>query len=719
MDYKSIEESNKNHESVTKPILKGKHEEINKLVTRRVKEMQDYRKSLGIEEKWRAADMEYEPSDLDHNNKHEHFETDEEDGLRTRLVAINGTEDGWRSRNSDPTLLTKIQTAMSIIIDQNPEALLTPAGKQYEKATAVALAAWKRNWNITNAKEIYKLFTFNCAKYGWAVGRSYPKIIKYSKDVLTEKGETVEDDVYEKSVNVWFNDVAKENLDPFKVWIDEQTQPYNDYSMNDCYYEKDYSYDEAKVEFGDYPDFDKYIKPNSDLRVTYNNTESLADEEDELKTRKDIITVGFYENRLKDLYAIRIPKLDFCLHYSPLPNDDGMLSIWQTPWMIRSATSPYGISLWETIKQKKELYDKMQNMTMDQLVLSIMKMFFYTGTSTLLGDGKIEITPGKGHQLVNGKVDWMEIPGPGKEAWEGLRHLKGGMDDDSGVTPTLGGELSDKNTLGEILHAKEGALKRLKIPVENIADAMEQDAYITISWMAQIYSTPEVKEFLDLEAVQKYEQETGLERSQLFGSVDPESGDPAGPFKATYLREVALPLEKDGDNLKESKKDRFFQVGRDVSVNQLYWRGMFKVIPKSILAPSAELEKQRKMELFNIIVPLLANPPELFGKAAEQLIKVNEENPRDWLPSSWVEFLDQDAGSLLVPNPAMQPQIGPDGQPMGVGGQQVPSNQTSMQGASGTTPGASAPTVVPQSQFAAPQSPGFNEAPRNELTRSQ
>jgi hypothetical protein len=44
-------------------------------------------------------------------------------------------------------------------------------------------------------------------------------------------------------------------------------------------------------------------------------------------------------------------------------------------------------------RQNKTLYDKMKNMTMDQLVLSIMKFGFFSGTNTALGDGKIEIVP--------------------------------------------------------------------------------------------------------------------------------------------------------------------------------------------------------------------------------------------------------------------------------------------------------------------------------------
>src|SRR6185503_909101 len=120
---------------------------------------------------------------------------------------------------------------------------------------ALAYAMWKRNWGISNAKEIYKLFVLDLAKYGWAAGKSYPRLIKYEKDIYSEKGETPEDNKYEKVTNTWYNDVARKNLNIFRTWIDEQTKPYDDYSTNDWYYEEDYSYDAAKAEFGHYDKF--------------------------------------------------------------------------------------------------------------------------------------------------------------------------------------------------------------------------------------------------------------------------------------------------------------------------------------------------------------------------------------------------------------------------------------------------------------------------------
>ncbi len=144
------------------------------------------------------------------------------------------------------------------------------------------------------------------------------------------------------------------------------------------------------------------------------------------------------------MYAITIPKDDIVLYLSPLPNDDGYLSITQTLLILRKSNLPYGISLWEIIRQNKSLYDKMKNMGMDQLVLSIMKFGFFAGTNTALGDGKVEIVPGQARQLTSStgkaEVNWMEIPGPGEEFWKGIAAVEQMMDDESGITAMLEGE---------------------------------------------------------------------------------------------------------------------------------------------------------------------------------------------------------------------------------------------------------------------------------------
>jgi hypothetical protein len=297
---------------------------------------------------------------------------------------------------------------------------------------------------------------------------------------------------------------------------------------------------------------------------------------------------------------------------------------------------------------------------MDQLCLAINKMFFYTGTTNLLGDGKIKITPGVGEQIVNGKIDWMEVPTPGAEAWQGLAYLKNAMDENSMVDVAMP-QKKGKLTLGEQMQAKEQQLRRMRIPLENIADAIDQDAYITLSWMSQVYATPEIKEFTSQQERLDYEKENQVEPHEMFATGDKG-------ITAAYLPQLALHLEDRNGDLFDSKDSKFFKVGKDIKSSQLKWRGIFKTIPKSIVSPSQEVEKQRKMQMANIIMPLLSQPPEIFMKPVKQILKANEEDPQDWLPDTWLQS-DKKQQPLFVQQGLQQGQPGqePQGQTMQAG----------------------------------------------------
>jgi hypothetical protein len=658
------------------PYIPPKKEiDIEKFVGKRVKEMKDFRKELGIEKEWKDADKEYVVAEIELTTARKRFETDQDVGLRTRLVPIADDSQDWRSSISEPILLSKILAAFSVIIDNNPEVILTALQKRYEKTTDLANSLWERSWQITNSKEELKKFVLNLAKYGWGTGRSYPRKIEYDKDVLIELDPVdPEKNKYETRKHVWFNDLDRQNLDPYKTWIDEQTQPYDTYSMNDCYYEIDYSRDAAEVEFGKYKNWE-YVSGDY-LKEGDKGEEKKSKKQGDGSTRKDIITVGFYENRLKDLFVIRIPKKKLVLYYSPLPNDDGMLSIWHSLWILRHAQSPYGIGVWKMIKGNKELYDKMNNMTMDQLVISIYKMFFYTGTSALFADNKIVLEPGKGKQIVNGDIKWSDIPGPGSEAWEGLKFLHDKIDDNSGIPAVVEGDSQGAKTLGELLQQKESALKKMKIPLENISWAIEQDAYLSLSWMAQMYSTPDIKEFESIQKLKDYEQENQVNHDELFKAKEGDG------FQATFLPEISLHLEGKQGVLKESKKSKFFQIGKDIKTASLRWRGIVKVLPKSILSPSELVLQQTKRELFNLVVPLLDKDPQLVLKPIKQLIRISEEDEEDWLPDAWLKA-EKQANSLFMQSSqqSQQPQPGqpqPPGAPQpgpGAGAQPTPAPQ--------------------------------------------
>lgn len=642
--YSKVKEIKPEETSGLSYSLEGKELEIRDLVKKRVEEMKSYRKNVhgvDIEQIWREADTEYIPQEIK-TGKHENFvtETDESGTSTTRLVSQDITEPTWKSHNSEPTLLVKIATAMSILIKRNPEAFFQAISKKYDAITALARSLWKTSWLMDCSKEQLKLFVFNLCKYGWAPGRTYPRILKRDKEILTELDtEHPENNKYEGKVITDYNGVHREALDPWKTWIDEMTVPNDPYSTNDWYFEKDYSYDGAMLEFGHLKNW-KYV-PRS--------AKQTEGEEQDTKDRKDRVTVGFYENKNKDKYAIYVPAADILLYQSPLPNDEGLLSLWHTYWILRDARIPYGIGVWEIIKQKKGLFDKFMNMTANQLLLAIEKMFFWTGTNPVVGDGKIKIEPGVGYQNLGGKIEWLEVPPPGKEAFDGIGMLKQGIDADSGISDTVSSDLTGK-TLGQDLISRENSLQRMNVPLDNIADALREEAYISLSWLAQTLSTPEVKEFADEDELRAYEQETGINRFEMAPRLD-EEGQEVG-LTASFLPEIPLKMEQKEDQLIESKENRFFQLGKDIQPEQLKWKGIITVEPRSILTPSIEIEKQRKLELFNVIVPLFAGKfgptsPELFARAVKQVLKVNEEDLEDWLPDTWIQYLE--TGQLPTP----------------------------------------------------------------------
>lgn len=700
---------------------------------KRVDEMIEYRRSLGVENKWREADEEYIPHELDFGTTRKRFETDQDTGLRSRMVPVGDQTQQWRQASSAPILLVKIQTALSLIIDQMPEADLVPLLKKFEKTTDLAYSLWKRNWSITHARQKLILIVFDLIKYGWAAQRTFPRIVRYPKRVLTSKDpENPENDLYTESELTWFNDIDREPLNVFRTWIDELSKPYDQFSTNEAYYEIDYSYDVAEVEFGQYENW-KYVPRNSYMqRDEQERRGNRQTQNKEKRKRTDVVTIGFFESRTKDLLCIYVPSAKIPLYISPLPNDDGYLSITHTMWLLRHSSTPYGISLWEVIRQNKGLYDKMKNMTMDQLVLSIMKFGFFAGTNTNLGDGMVSIIPGQARQLTSStgkpEVDWMEIPGPGEDSWRGIQAVSDMMDNESGINALMEGTDDNKGTLGEMQRAQESNLKRLKVPVDNIAWLIDNDAYLTLSWMSQVYSVPTIMEFATMQELQDFEKENEMTHNQLFAQPDKETGGAKGPFEAHYLPQLSLHLEDNDGNLKRSKESKFFQIGTkdgQIDPKLLKWRGIFKTIPRSIIDSSQELIKQSKTEMANMLIPLLSQDPAIAARPAQQLVKISEEDPTDWLPDSFIQYLKD--GTLPPPPPPKpdmpnitinykdvtdpdtqkallaiagvkpaQPEAAPGG-PAGGGSVFTPQNQNTLKDKTGNTP-AEAPLVVPKNE---------------------
>ena len=615
-------------------------------VKSRIIELQESRKSqygTNIETIWTDADKDYIPHRLTEKSSTRAVVTDESKGWRSSFMQL-GTEE-WRSDISQPNPYIKIQTAISILIDQNPSGVFMPVKKQYQAVTELMKQLYQRSWDYARSKQQLKLFVFNLAKYGWACARTYPlKIVRKVKVPLEFNPDDPNETKWETKEIIEFNDIMRDNLDPWNVWVDDMARPNNQFSIRDWAWRKVYAFDAAEEEFGKYSNW-KFVQPGG---ITTEHITGVRTPNKEYK-EKNLVEVLFYENRLKDLFMVVANGVPVVIEPLPISDAVGLkkLSLWQTYWTLRHAESIYGIGLYEAIRHDQSMLDRIRNMALDQLTLSIYKMFFYQGTQSLTETGDIEIRPGVGKQSLDPKnIAWLEVPGPGREAWEGINMVKNDLDDASGITETLQGVITGK-TAFEIAQAKESALKRLKMPLDNITDALNTEAYITVSLIQLLYSVPEVYNITDQALMEQY-------LNEIQSDPDLYQRDEEGVFQAKVYPEFPLNIDKDEKgNLIEKPETQFFRI----KPKYLQWEGIINIKSQSVLTPSKQVDKALELEMWNILIPLLVQPPEIYSKVAKSIVKLYDKEPKDILPDSWLVDTTKQQQLLVPQGVASQQQV--------------------------------------------------------------
>lgn len=688
----------------------GQEKEIQDFIDKRVDVLKRSRKNvlnkINFDKLMEDADREYEPYYLS-TEKEEgpgggvYLEKTETAGVRGAKVVKTGesaSDEDWMSNLSEPTLFVKIQTALSVILQQNPEATFKATIPKYKKTTNLAKGIWKRSWEVAKSKEQTRAFVFNLAKYGWAPMKTYPRIEKRDKEVLVELDlENPDNNKYKTKTIIDFNDVYRQALDPRRTWIDDMANMVDQWSLNDWYYEEDFSADKFEQLFGNYTNYKKVV-PGNPVREGESVGDSTDNLNGETQSRDDIITLGFYENRLRDLYAIRDLRSKILLYYGPLPNDDGKLTISDGVWNMRDPNTRYGIGLYEILKNDKVMYDRWDNMTTDQLVMAVYKMLFYSGPQSH-GDNTIRVTPGIAKQKSPGTtVESVDVKFEAR-AFEWLDRRRQIMDNNTGITPTLQGEVQGK-TLGEILHAKDSALKRLNIPIANICSVLENDAELTLSWANQMYSLPEIMEFESIEDLQEFMDENDSKPDQT------EVDEKTGKITADFPRRLEMHLDEDREgNLIESPESRIFTVGQEVEKKSIKWKGKVIISAKSIFASSPELDRQRKLELFNIVTPVVQmmagalaqgqfSVALAMAKPVTQILEVQDEDPKQWLPDEVNQMIENPALAKEAENAmkmkAMQDSMGG---PLFVSPEEAKAGSKPARGGAPTSPAPGMPTA--------------------------
>ena len=596
------------------------------MFTERIDFLKEHRKNSGIEEIWKAADKAYIPHKISSSQGKKVLVSDDELGWRSTPINL-ASEDAWQEDSVPPNPYIKVQTALGIIVDRNPAAVLTPGNKKYEKNNSLMKNLYERSWDIgMSRKTVLKPFVFNCAKYGIGVGRTFP--LNITRDVRNLKKYVPENpskNEYDDVEQTYFDDVFRESMSPWQVWFDDAAILGNPFSTNDVIYYKDYSWLKFESQFEHLKNF-KYVKPEKKVLDKEGELKSFDQGNSDSKQAKQMIRVWFWENLEMDLFYLQTDE-GIVLVNEPMPQTpkNKRLSVWSAPWTMRDDKDINGIGVYEAMRNDHKLYTKVRNMTMDQLVVSIYREFFYSGTETLEGDGQMKTRPGRGRQVSDAKnIKWNEIPGPGIEAWDAQDRIMARIDDVTGISKSLQGEITG-STAFEISQARESALKRMKTPLEHITDALESDAYISLGIIEDLYSVPKIKllaedKYISPFEIDQYEREDG---EQLTEGRDYEK----------EFKEIPANLERGEDGVvKQSKMQQFFKLRED----DFPWEGVIKIKGQSIIANSELLERTTTVEMANLVVPLFQMPREIAEKPAKEIIKAYNREPEDWFPDAWL-----------------------------------------------------------------------------------
>lgn len=578
----------------------------------RLKDLKEYRSPF--EKIWKAADNAYIPHTLDEGNGKKVLVSDDETGWRSSLITIGN--DNWQEKSVSPNPYIKVNTALGIIIDRNPTGVFSPGSKKYKKTTPLIKNLYTRSWETASSKDAaLKPVVFNMAKYGLGIGRTYPlKIVKQQENITeyNEKGNK-----YDNIESVLYDDIFRENISPWNCWIDNMAKVGNYLTVNDWIFYKDYNFFEFQRVFGHLSNA-KYVRPK---RIYKGVEQNIDSESTDNVSVEEGVRVWFLESLQPDLWFI-ITDEDIVLVNEPIPRKpkNKRLSCWFAPWSYRDDSTIYGIGVYEAMRNDYKKYVKIENMTVDQVVQSIYKEFFYEGTDSLEGDGIMKVKPGAGRQVINPQnIRWNEVPGPGKDAWEGLGYFKGKMDDSTGITKTLEGELTG-STAFETAQAREGALRRLKGPLDFLTCALEQEAYQTVGLIEELYSIPKVEALAEPKLMEEFNEET-----QEWQQIKQTTGE--------VPREISLSLERDKEgNILDGDKEDFFEIIPD----ELPWEGIIKIKAQSIIAPSELLDRTTKLEMVNLLIPLLGQDPMIVGKTAKNIVKLYDEDPDEWLPDHFI-----------------------------------------------------------------------------------
>lgn len=587
----------------------------------------------------------------------------------------------------EPLVGIKVHTALSLLTQRTPDVKWDSDSSLYERFVPVLDALRKSDWYDTQTRQQYVMLWFYFILFGSTAWRRFYSKIERETEVPVDIDPTNGDIVYEKQNVIELDQTVGEAFSPLDVLIDPNAQPLKPRSIKKCIYTKYFSMDDFRAEFKGKVSDKKLNQVHEDY-VLDNSTNKRKG-----KSQRACIRVDYYESEYLDLYyAVANDKIP--LIKSPLPYRHKKLSLMFTAWMPRNAKNPFGLGPVEMMREDKEALDEFKSMTLTQAKFSIYKAMFYQGSFDIEGQdgGEVRIRPDRAYKVSNPKdITFYDAPGPGRDSWRAIDTLRSRVDDASGINRPLGGEVT-KATAYEIDLAKDAALSRLSVPIDNIVALLIQDAERTMELQKQYYGLPQMKEIVDpddimqaLNNIEFFEERNipipfTLSVEQLEGEEEPRVF-----MQKKRTAQLNLSLDSGTSEYIPSEGKNQFIITSDV----FGWKGKLHIVKDSLLSINPTLERTKKLEMFNLLAPMLGQPPEVIGKIAKQLITLYGEDFRNFLPENFLQYFEQlNSGAMQRPEAAEaaeealtpEGEVGPTGEPLTFEQERAPQAITSIGG---------------------------------------
>ena len=582
----------------------------------------------------------------------------------------------------------KIQTALGILIDADPSFILEEDNPKYSANREFLRALAEKSFRNTNSLGQFKLSVFNAAKRGWFVGRTFNRRLyndaRFLKAVSDSGKRT-----YETKTVCKMDDIAYMNLNNYNAWLDEQTKPEDFLSTRDWMWREVQHINDIKRMFpvDEFPNM-AYVKAGGNTQESLYSLNGQTGATDRTgvspqQNKRGMTEMFFYENQFSDQFIVEINGI--MVVAEPLPQNNKRLSCVYGPWHLRGDDTIYGLGVIEEMEHSEEMIDRVNNMDMRQLLLTISPSGFFSGAEDM-EDENVRTSPGVFRRTLDpDKVKWLQIPQGNQTGLQRVQWLEQKQNEKTGITPTIEGmDQPGTQTAFEVGVMREAGLKRLRLPLKSFQYALTQEFQNRISLIQQTYSNFEVEHLSSQEDINAYLDEVKADPQFYF--IENEGQVGKEKFHAVKYRMASLNVDKQDDGkFVESENTNFFPI----LPQYLEFQGFITLKTDSLLSSSEALEQANTLRMTNMLIPLLAGQMQTNAKIAKQLCISFNKDQKDWLPQDWIDFL---AGKKPPAPPAGPASAAMQGKPPPPTGGNTPPVQTS------------APTAIPPAQVNNPPS---------------